>query len=161
MARGACIVVSPDPKGHWVEGIIKTGETPKPGTIYQIDYSVALQHGRHTWTVYNADADGGRPKSPIIVLCENGRGGTTDTAYAAGEQARGYIPLPGDELNLLVLNISGTGDDHALGEVLIIDDTTGKMIATTGSPENEVAVLKEAITDPTADTLAWCDWTGY
>lgn len=162
MARGNEIVISPESKGHYVEGIIGAGLTPKPGTIMQLDYSVALKGGRHTWKLYDADADGGRPKGPIIVLREDHlQGRLATTAYAAGERAFGYIPLPGDELNLLVANIAGTGDDHAAGEVLIIDDTTGLMIATTGSPETEVAVLLEAITDPTADTLAWCQWTGY
>ena len=85
-------------------------------------------------------------------------GQTMDTAYAAGDRAFGYIPLPGDELNLLLGDVSGTADDHTKGEILIIDDGTGEFIATTGSPEEEVAQLLETITDPTADTLAWCVW---
>lgn len=162
MARGTKIVVSPFPKGHYVEGIIGAGLTPKPGTIMQLQPATALVGGRHTWELYNADADGGRPKGPIIVLTEDAyQGRTSSTAYAAGDRAFGYIPLPGDELNLLVANIAGTADDHTKGEMLIIDDTTGLMIATTGSPETEVAQLLETITDPTADTLSWCQWTGY
>lgn len=162
MARGSRIVVSPNPRGQYVEGIIGVGITPKPGTILQLDISEALVGGRHTWELYNADADGGRPKGPFIVLCEDElQGKTVSDAYAAGERAKGYIPLPGDELNLLVANLAGTADDHTKGEMLIVDDTTGLMIATTGSPETEVAMLLENITDPTADTLSWCQWTGY
>lgn len=162
MARGSTIVVSPFPKGHYVEGILGVGVTPKPGQIVQIDASVALVGGRHTWKLYDADADGGRPKGPFIVMTEDAeQGRTVDDAYVAGERGFGYIPVPGDELNLLVANLAGTADDHVKGEVLIVDDTTGKMIATTGTPETEVAVLLEDITDPTADTLAWCQWTGY
>lgn len=159
MARGSLIVVSPFPKGHFVEGIIGAGLTPKPGTAVQLQPATALQGGRHTWELYNADADGGRPKGPIIILTEDSlQGRPMTTAYAAGERAFGYIPLPGDELNLLLGDVAGTGDDHALGEILIIDDTTGKFIATTGSPEEEVAQLLEAVTDPTTDTLCWCQW---
>lgn len=162
MARGNCIIVSSNPRGVFMEGYIGAGLTPKPGTIMQIQASTALKSGRHTFELYNADADGGRPKGPFYVLREDGlQGRDTSTAYAAGERAFFYTPLPGEELNLLVANLAGTGDDHAVGEMLIVDDTTGLMIATTGAPETEVAQLLEVITDPTADTLAWCVWTGY
>jgi hypothetical protein len=89
------------------------------------------------------------------------QGRTSSDAYAAGERCFLFTPRAGDELNLLVANLSGTADDHAVGEMLIVDDGTGLLIATTGTPETEVAILLEAITDPTADTLAWCRWTGY
>lgn len=167
MARGNSIIVSsnPDPAGM-VEGIIGAGLSPKPGTIMQLQTGTALKGGRHTWELYNGDADGGRPKGPFIVLREDPyQGKTTSDAYAAGDRAFGYVPRAGDELNLLVANLSGTADDHPIGEMLIVstaaDATQGKMLVTAGSPETEVAILLEAITDPTADTLAWCRWTGY
>lgn len=162
MARGSKILVN-TPRGKYLwEGIIATGETPKPGSIVQIDASVDLVGGRHTWKIYDADADGGRPKGPYIVLLEDSlQGKTVSDAYAAGDRAFGYVPLPGDELNLLLDDLTGTGDDHTKGEILIVDDTTGRLIATTGTPETEVAMLLETITDPEADTLAWCVWTGY
>lgn len=163
MARGNCIIINgTEPKGRFMEGYIAAGETPKPGMILQIQSATALKSGRHTFEIYNADQDGGRPKGPFYVLCEDAyQGKTVDDAYAAGDRAFLYTPLPGDELNLLLLNIAGTADDHTKGEMLIVDDTTGKMIATTGSPETEVAQLLETVTDPVADTLAWCLWTGY
>lgn len=156
------IVLSCEPKGRFVEGFINAGETPKPGTIMQIDPTQANVGGRHVWKTYAPGADGENPLGPHIVLTNDFlRGISVETAYAAGDRCFGYIPLPGDELNLLVKNIAGTADDHALGEKLMVDHGTGMMIATTGTPENEVAVLKEAITDPTADTLAWCEWSGH
>lgn len=163
MARGNCIKISPCTKGHDVEGIIGAGLTPKPGTIMQLQPATSLIGGRHTWELYNADASGGRPKGPFIVLLENAyRGKTVSDAYDAGERAFGYIPVAGDELNLLLADVAGTGDDHTKGEMLIVDDTTGKMVATTGSPETEVAMLLETPpADPTEDYLAWCQWTGY
>lgn len=161
MARGNRILITPD-RAFCVEGIIAAGETPKPGTVVQIQAATALQGGRHTWEIYNADADGGRPKGPYIILREDIlQGKTTSDAYAAGERCFGFIPLPGCEFNGLLLNLAGTADDHPLGEILIVDDTTGKFIVTTGSPETEPAILLEAVTDPTADTLAWMQWTGY
>ncbi len=88
------------------------------------------------------------------------QGRLATTAYAAGEKCFGYIPLPGDELNLMLQNVSGTAT-IAIGTTLIVDDTTGTMIATTGSPEIEVAFMLEAVVDIAADQLAWCIWTGY
>lgn len=161
MARGNCIVVSSYPQGRFEEGYIATGETPKPGTILQIDPTVALKGGRHTWKIYNPGTDGENPVGPIAVLREEVlRGVSIDTAYAAGDRCFLYLPEPGDELNVLVKNIAGTADDHALGEKLMVDTGTGMLIATTGSPENEPFVLLEAITDPTADTLAWVKYAG-
>lgn len=160
MARGNKIVVNPDARGHYEWGYLDGAYLP--GTVVQIDPSVALKHGKHTWTVYNRDADGDQPKGPFAVIdYEPYLGRLASTAYASGDFAKLYLPSEGDELNMVVLNITGTADDHALGEILMVDDGTGKLIATTGTPETEVAVLLEAITDPTADTLAWVRWTGH
>lgn len=161
MARGNDqIIVTANPRGIFMEGFIASGQTPKPGTIMQIDASVALSSGRHTYKLYDRAADGDQPQGAFWVLLPQLHRSVT-TAYAAGEPCHLYSPVAGEELNLLVANLAGTGDDHALGEILMVDDGTGLLIATTGSPETEVAVLLEAITDPTADTLAWVQWTGH
>lgn len=158
--RGNKIVVNADPRGHFEWGYLTTAE--KPGTIVQIDPSVALKSGKHTWVVYNRDADGNRPLGPFAVLVEDEyQGRSNDTAYTAGDFVKMYFPQAGDELNLLFFNQSGTGDDVALGDLLIVDDGTGKVFTTTGSPETEVAVALEALVDPTADVLLWCRWTGF
>lgn len=163
MARGNEIIVTgTEPRGYFKEGYIASGETPKPGTILQIDPTVALSGGRHTWKIYDRGADGDHPLGPhAVLLPDHLQGKTASDAYAAGDRCFLYCPIAGDELNLLVKNIAGTADDHAAGEILMVDDGTGMMIATTGSPECEVAVLLEAITDPTVDTLAWCMWSGH
>lgn len=164
MARGSNIIVTSEPKGRFIEGAIATGETPKPGTIMQIQDSAGLdENGRFTFEAYNADADGARPKGPIFVLLGDDYQGRLSTgAYAAGESCFLYVPLPGDELNILLQDVSGTADTHAFGEMLIIDDGTGKLIATTGSPECEpFKLLEDVDTAPTADTLAHVIFTGY
>lgn len=166
MSRGNCIVVAPgtEPKGRFMEGFIAAGETPYPGTIMQIDPTVALKSGRHTFKIYNRDADGDRPLGPLFVLREDYlRGRGMSDAYAAGDRCFLYAPLPGDELNVLVKNLSGTGtaDDYAAGELMTVDDTTGKLIRTVGSPEIEPFVLLEGSTDTTADVHLWCMYTGY
>ena len=162
--RGSQIIVSAptSPRGVFMEGFIGAGLTPKPGTIMQLQPATALVGGRHTWELAAPDADGGRPKGPLIILLEDHlQGRDYSTAYAAGERCFGYVPVAGEEFNLLVLNIAGTADDHTKGEILMVDNVTGKLVATTGSPETEPFQLLETITDPTADTLSWVVYTGY
>lgn len=163
MALGNEIIVSANPRGVFLEGKIKTGETPKPGTILQIDASAGLDSNkRYTFEIYNRDADGNRPHGPLcILLADTNRGKTATDAYAAGDACQVYVPIAGEEFNLLLSDISGTGDDHAIGEILIIDDGTGELIANTGSPESEPFMLLETVTDPTADQLVHVIYNGY
>lgn len=159
--RGNRIVLTPD-RGYKVEGIIAAGQTPAPGTCVQIDPTVALQGGRHTWKIYDRAADGDRPAGPHIILTEDLMQGKTMTdAYAAGARAFGFIPLPGCEINLLHHNVSGTADDVVAGDLLIIDDGTGLFHTTTGSPQSEPAMALEANTDPTTNNLVWSIWSGH
>jgi len=164
--RGNEIVVTPatEQKGVRDEGYVKTGETHYPGMIVQRDASVALIGGRHTYKIYATGTDGALPVGAFWVVTNDAgalRGAKVTDSYAAGEKESLYAPQPGEELNLLLKDIAGTGDDHALGEILIVDDATGKLIATTGSPATKVAQLLETVTDPTGDTLAWCQWSGH
>lgn len=162
MSRRNEIVVSAQFRGKKVEGIIAAGETPYPGQIVQMDPTVTLVGGRHTWKLYNRDADGDRPAGPHIVLdIDWGMGKTTSDAYAAGARAFGLIPYAGDELNVMYKNVSGTADDVVAGDLMIVDDTTGKLIVTTGGVESEPFMALENITDPTADQLLWVVCTGH
>ena len=163
MARGNEIVVTSEPHGRFLEGKLKTGITPKPGTILQPQVATAIDsNGRWTFELAAPDATGGRPKGPIcILLADWGQGKLATDAYADSANVRCYVPQAGDELNLLLLDIAGTADDHAIGEILIFHATNGKLVATTGSPECEPFMLLETITDPAADTLAHVIYTGY
>lgn len=157
MPRGNRIVVNPDSRGQYQWGYLTTAE--KPGTVHQVDPSVALKAGKHTYKVYQPGVDGENPLGAYWVLVENLlQGQDATTAYAAGDFVKFYCPLAGDELNLLLKDVAGTADDHTKGEKMMVDHATGKLIATTGSPEDEVAVALETITDPTADQLIWIQW---
>lgn len=159
MARGNEIVVSAEPKGRYEEGTL-TG-VMKPGTVVQIDVSEGIDaNGRFTWEPYTPGTDGNQRM--IAVLVNDYLAGKLATdAYADGDHGLVYIPLPGEQLNMLLQDVAGTADDHTFGELLIVDNSTGKLIATTGTPESEPFMLLETITDPTADTLAHCIFTGY
>ncbi len=132
--------------------------------IVQRDATVALKAGKHTYKIYAPGTDGEQPLGAFWVVTNQYHslvGKTMSDSYAAGSLMSVYSPVAGEELNLRLLDVAGTGDDHALSEKLMVDDATGKLIATTGSPETEVAQLLEVITDPTADTIAWCQWSGH
>lgn len=157
-ARGSTTIITSDPRGNMLSGYISG--TPKPGTCLEIQ-TPFYRGGKHLWRAYQPGTDGERRL--VAVLCEDElQGKLISDAYVDGTFAsRIYCPLPGDELNMLLLDVAGTADDHAAGETLIIDTGTGKLIATTGSPESEPFRLLEATTDPAADFLAPCMFTGY
>ena len=161
MAKGSKIILTPD-RGYTVEGIVNTGETLYPGMIVQVDPTQSTQGGRPIYKIYDRGADGDRPAGAFVVVCEDlKQGKTTSDSYAAGERFMGFVPQAGCELNLLYKNVPGTADDVAAGDLFIVDDGTGKVIVTTGTPETEVAEALEAVTDPTADTLVWSSWSGH
>lgn len=169
--KGNTIIVTTGrtPSGVFREGIVKTGQTFYPGMIVQEDRSVAEVEGCATYKIYDADADGGRPKGALFVVTETlqieqGRGldpTNTANAIAAGEHFMAYCPRAGEQLNVIYMNVSGTADDVAAGDVLIPDDGTGKVLVTTGTPETEPFKAMEALVDPTADALLWVEYTGY
>ncbi len=160
-AKGSEIIVSAQPNGHFMEGFVGAGLTPKPGRIMQIQIATATKGGRHTWEYPNTDGDGTRPLGgPFIVLLHDTLQGKTATdAYAAGDRCFGYVPLAGDELNLLIKNVSGTAT-IAAGTTFIVEDGSGLLIATTGTVECEVFFSLEALVDVAADALTWGIWTG-
>ena len=158
MAKGNEIIVSAEPRGVHKEGIISG--TPKPGTVMQIKAATEPVNGRHTWEVFNGAADGERV-TVAVLLPDWGLGKIATDAYVTGSRGYLYVPAAGEELNMLVSNISGTGDSFAIGDTMIVDDTTGKLVATTGTPESEPFEILETSAALTADTLLWCMYTGY
>lgn len=154
--RGNTILVSAGADGKRIEGVIYG--TPKPGTVMQVR-TVAYQGGRDLWEVYSPGTDG-KARLQAVLLEDYLKGGLVTDAYVNGDRGFMYVPRPGDELNMLVKNLSGTGDDHSALEILEVDDATGMLIPFTGTPEQAPWQLLEDITDPTSDTLAWCRYIG-
>ena len=159
MAKGNEIIVSAEPGGRFLEGIVSG--TPKPGTVMQLKAATEPVNGRHTWEVFNGAADAERTLIAVL-LPDSLQGDIATAAYVDGERCFLYVPIAGEELNMLVANIAGTSDTFAIGDRLIVDDGTGKLIATTGSPESEpFIVLETKATALTADALVHCMYTGY
>lgn len=160
--HGNKINITENPRGRFIGGVVSG--TPLPGTIMQIEAGTAVNgNGDHTWVVFNRDADGDRPLGPLAVLLERGEGYDYETAYETGGQAFLYIPLPGDELNVLWSAAgTGTGDAVTVGLLGIVDDGTGLLVTTTGSPQTEPFMAMEAVSDVTATgTLTWVIFSGF
>lgn len=158
MARGNEIVLTA--KGRFMEGVISG--TPLPGTIMQLKADTDLVGGRPTYEVYNTSADGER--RAIYVLDRDwGQGKTADDAYVTGSRGFLYAPAMGDELNVRVsVAGTGTGDNVTIGDLFMVDDGTGLLVATTGSPESECFQAMEDVDDVEEDgTLVHCVYTGY
>lgn len=162
MAKGNEIIVSAEPMGRFLEGIISG--TPKPGTVMQIKAATEPVNGRHTWEVYNRVIDANRGLIAVL-LPDHLQGKTATDAYTSGDRGFMYVPIAGEELNMLVANLAGTADDFAIGDLLTVDDGTGKLIDTVGTSgmgvESEPFIVLETVTDPTADHLVHCMFTGY
>ena len=159
MALGNEIIVTPDPQGKFKEGYI-SGSGIKPGMFVQLKAATAAVGGRFTYEVYAPGTDGDR-RQILIVLPDQLQGRTVDEAYTDGERCFLYTPAPGEELNAMVKDISGTADDIAIGQLFMLDTGTGKLVVTTGTPESEPFRSLEAVTDPAADYLCHVEFTGY
>jgi len=156
MAIGNEIVVSGNPKGVFLEGTVDG--TPKPGTVMQINAQEPA-NGRHDWTAFNADADGDQRLIAVLNI-DHLQGKISTDAYVDGDRCFLYVPAAGEEINVLVANIAGTSDSFAIGDLLMVNDGDGKLIATTGSPESEPFIVLETQSAITADTLIHCMYTG-
>lgn len=164
MARGSGmeIVITSPPRGVYDEGYLTTGQTLQSGTIVQEDATIAQQTGRSTFKKYDRAADGDRPLGALwVVLSEDLLGKGPDHVFQAGDRIKVYCLVPGEEYNLRVKDLPGTADDHAAGEQMMVDDTTGLLIAVTGSPQSAPFLLKEALVDVAEDTLAWVRYGGF
>jgi hypothetical protein len=158
MSKGNRIVVSANPRGVFLEGVL-TAVAVSPGTMMEFT-STAPIGGRHTWQCFQRGSDG--QKALVSIAQDDAlQGQPMTSAYATSARVFMYCPESGEEMNILLKDIVGTGDTHTQGEYEICNSGTGKFIVTTGSPGSEPFRLLEAITPaPTADTLAWAMATG-
>ena len=158
-ASNDVIILESQTKGKFWEGYVNAAL--KPGTVCQIDISEGIgPDGRYDWEAFNLAADGERTLIAVL-LPDHTQGKLATAAYVSGDRCFLYTPANGEELNMLVANIAGTGDSFAIGDKLIVDDGTGKLIATTGTPESEPFIVGETVAALTADTLVHCIYTGY
>ena len=167
MASGNKIIVTPNPNGVFFEGRI-TG-TPKPGTVMEMDWSEAISNGRFTWEPYGTTgADGIRgvgadgDRRIIAVLLEDEQQGKVATdAYVTGDVGFMYVPIAGEELNMLLTDAAGTANDSfRVADILIVEDGSGKLVLTAGDPESEPFIALETSSGEDTAKLLHCLYTG-
>jgi hypothetical protein len=153
------ILLSNDPKGRFIEGIVYG--TPKPGTCLEIKAGVDAICGRLTYQAYQPGTDG-EQRLVLVLLPDQLQGKTPADAYVTGTRCFLYAPIPGEELNMLVMAAgTGTGNAMAVGNVLTVNSGDGLLIATTSTPEMEPFQVIEDVADVTAEgTLVPCMYTG-
>lgn len=157
MSMGAGIILSANPKGTFLEGIIYG--TPKPGTMMQVR-ATAKVSGRLTFEVYTPGASGD-PRCPIILLPDYLQGALATDAYVTGTRGFLYVPANGEELNILVKDVAGTGDTHAIGDRMKAETGSGKFIVEATSANYAPFTLIEAATTAfTADGLLGAMFNG-
>jgi hypothetical protein len=155
--RYGVIIVSSNPLGRFDECIFDVAV--KPGQCVTLKAAVEPVAGKFTYQLYNRAASGDR--AAVAIVLENelmGKG--CDVTWNAGEQGRIYFPAQGEFFQMLVKNIAGTGDAFAIGDPLMIEDGSGKLIDATGSDSEPFEVL-ETSAAITEDTLILCKYTGH
>ena len=114
MSAQNTIVVNADARGRFIEGTLTSGFTPKPGQCIQLVAAGTYSAG------VNANA-----RELIVLVEESNLGKTKNDAYASGSRFRAYIPVAGDEVQLLGL----PGEDLDVGEAMNVAAATGKAVA--------------------------------
>ena len=166
--KGSRIIVTNNPRGVFEEVIIKTGRTPKPGTCMEIVPSIDPVEGVFTYAEYGIQAASsgqyvaadGDKKCIAILVEKDQEAGIYSAAYAAGDRAKVYYPAMGEQFNMLVEDVSGTGDDKIVGEEYMLDNGTGKLLTADDNAEAHPFTGLEASTNPLADELIWCRFNG-
>lgn len=154
-ARGASILISADPRGKFMEGVILGAL--QPGIVCEIE-TPFYEGGMHRWQPFSATS--GHRRLIAVLMEDYTQGKLVTDAYVTGTRGFLYVPVAGEELNMLISDVSGTADSHAVLEQLMVETGTGHLIAES-SPESEPFVLLEALAALEADTLAPCMYTGY
>lgn len=156
-ARGNKVLISAHPQGKFMEGVVSG--TPKPGVVMSLS-TPFYQGGWHLWVPFAPSS--GHRRIIAVLLEDELQGKTYDDAYVTLTRCFLYVPQAGDELNMWIADVAGTGADntHAAGEQLMVQTATGKLIAES-SPESEPFTLLAATTTTTADLLAPVIYTGY
>lgn len=155
--RGSKIIVTGDPKGVRLSGII--GDTSKPGTCMQLNTGQTVDKpGGFTWIAAAPGTDG-KGVLHCILLEDRTQGKLNTDAFVSGTLINMYCPLPGEDMNVIIGETAGTGNSFNIGDRLIINATAGYYIPETGSPQQTSWLVMEKVTQVAASYLTWCKKT--
>lgn len=155
MAKGNSVILTAHPKGTFREGYISG--TPKPAVCLEVVPATALVSGRETFRVVTRAS--GAIGEINVLDADWMQGKTTSDAYVSGSRCFGYNPVAGEELNMRVTDVAGTGDDVAIGDLFGVEQNTGCIKANSSYASAPFQAL-EAVTDPAADYLLFCRYLG-
>jgi hypothetical protein len=155
MAKGSRIVITGEPRGRIMGGIIVG--TPKPGTM--MAWTGAYVGGRRS---IQAAAPGTAGKSilKMILMEDNKQGKTMDDAYVAGTYGEVYCIQNGDECNVRAGSGAGTSNSFAAGDRLELNTSGGYLIPETGSPQETIAESIETLAQQAGQSLLACQFYG-
>jgi hypothetical protein len=155
VAQGNSIILTAHPRGHFREGFISG--TPKPAVCLEVYPATALVSGRETFRVVTRAT--GAIGEILVLDADWMQGKTTADAYVTGTRCFAYNPVAGEEMNMRVTDVTGTGDDVAIGDLFGVEQNTGALKANSTYASAPFLAL-EAITDPAADYLLFTRYLG-
>lgn len=155
---GNNIILSERPMGRRIDGVAYQ-TAMFPGTCLQIVAGVGPDNGnRYTWRPWNRTT--GFQGLIAIADVDWNQGFTVDNpGYQIGRRFPIYLPLPGDEINMLLAELIGTTGDPAiaLGDELAAQTGTGQLIKTAAGTAGGTQHQFEAMeTLATALGREWC-----
>lgn len=125
---GNNIVLTPKPLGRYIEGVAFTASM-FPGTVLTPTTAAPDAGGRLTWQPWQKST--GYQGLIAIADVDWLQGFTVaNPGYQAGRRFPIYIPVAGDELNMLLAELAGSTGDPAvtIGDELSIQTGTGQLI---------------------------------
>lgn len=161
MSNHAGIIVQSNPRGIKGEGVADAGFAPKPGQLVELKPNTAADaNGRYTYRAPNV-ANDGDPITLVVVTEDHLQGKGKTDAYDAGAPFFWYIPAPGELMQILLQNQSGTADSFGVGSKVMLDDGTGLFIAVDSDARQVPFEIMEAVAGMTTDTLALARCIGH
>jgi len=152
MARGSLIIVSGQPQGKFKAGLL--GDSSVPGTIMQVKVGLAASaNGQFTWIACNTGL-AGDSVVPSVLLGDQRDGLLSTTTPGNGTTIWMYVPIAGEEMNVLVGVAGGTANYLTIGERLMINGSSGVLILATGTIMQWIVL--ELVSGVASSNLTWC-----
>ena len=167
--KGTRIIVTSKPRGVF-EDVYITG-TPQPGTCMEIKPSTEPVGGLYNYQPYGTQAASsgqyvsadGDKKAIGILLEYDQEAGIYSRAYVSGDLGRIYWPVMGEQFNMLLSDVSGTGDTYVIGQEMMLRNaaTLGALISADSDAEVHPFTMLETVATALA-AVAWkhCRYNG-
>lgn len=153
--RGNEIIVSAFPQGKFMEGTIT--DTSKPGTCMEIVPNSTMQGGRFQYRASSKTT--GATREIIVLLPDPMQGGLPTAAYVANTRCFMYVPIVGEQMNVLTAAEPGTGSADAfhIGDLLGVN-SSGLSVPNSAYTSTPWTVQEHIVQSPAdTPTLVWVE----